>query len=101
VRHCIDAAHMLGARNVIGPIYSAVGRLWQPTPDERCRDIDLLVRQLRGLAHYAGEHGVVLCIEPLNRFETSLRSHAALGENASQRDKKKIGPRTHTDEHGY
>lgn len=72
VRHCIDAAHTLGARHVIGPLYSAVGRLWQPTPDERARDIDLLVSQLRTLAHDAGERGVVLCIEPLNRFETSL-----------------------------
>jgi D-psicose/D-tagatose/L-ribulose 3-epimerase len=72
VRHCIDAAHTLGARNVVGPIYSAVGRLWQPTPDERARDVDLLARQLRGLAEYAGDHGVVLCLEPLNRFETSL-----------------------------
>jgi D-psicose/D-tagatose/L-ribulose 3-epimerase len=72
VRHCIDAAHTLGAHNVIGPIYSAVGRLWQATPDERARDLDLLVAQLRGLAEYARERGVVLCIEPLNRFETSL-----------------------------
>jgi D-psicose/D-tagatose/L-ribulose 3-epimerase len=72
VRHCIDAARTLGARNVIGPIYSAVGRLWQPSADERARDVDLLARQLRGLACYAGEHDVVLCIEPLNRFETSL-----------------------------
>ena len=72
VRHCIEAAHTLGARNVVGPLYSAVGRLWQPTPDERARDVDLLVRQLRSLAQYAGDHGVVLCIEPLNRFETSL-----------------------------
>lgn len=62
----------LALATLIGPIYSAVGRLWQPTADERSRDIDLLVGQLRGLAHYAGEHGVVLCIEPLNRFETSL-----------------------------
>jgi D-psicose/D-tagatose/L-ribulose 3-epimerase len=72
VRHCIDAAHTLGARNVIGPLYSAVGRLWQPTADERARDVDLLVRQLGSLADYAGQRGVVLCIEPLNRFETSL-----------------------------
>jgi D-psicose/D-tagatose/L-ribulose 3-epimerase len=77
VRHCIDAAQTLGARNVVGPIYSAVGRLWQPSDDERRRDVDLLARQLRGLAHYAGEHGVVLCIEPLNRFETSLINLAA------------------------
>jgi D-psicose/D-tagatose/L-ribulose 3-epimerase len=72
VRHCIDAAQTLGARNVIGPLYSAVGRVWQPTPDERTREVELLVRQLRSLADYAGDRGVVLCIEPLNRFETSF-----------------------------
>jgi D-psicose/D-tagatose/L-ribulose 3-epimerase len=77
VRHCIDAAHTLSARHVVGPLYSAVGRLWQPTADERARDVDLLVDQLRSLAAYAGERGVVLCLEPLNRFETSLINLAA------------------------
>src|SRR5262249_9122712 len=77
VRHCIDAAHALGARNGIGPFYSAVGRLWLQTRDERARDVDLLVRQLRGLAEYAADRGVVLCVEPLNRFETSFLNLAA------------------------
>jgi len=72
VRHCIEAAHTLGGTNVIGPLYSAVGRTWQATPEERERDLELLVQQLRGLAEYADDHGVVLCIEPLNRFETSF-----------------------------
>ena len=72
VRHCIDAAHTLGADRVIGPIYSAVGRTWQATADERKRDLDLLVRQLGDLAKYAGDRGVWLGIEPLNRFETSF-----------------------------
>ena len=72
VRHCIDAAHVLGARNVLGPLYSAVGRTWQATDDEHRRDVDLLVNQLSNLARYAADHGVVLCIEPLNRFETSF-----------------------------
>lgn len=72
VRHCIDAAHTLGADRVIGPIYSAVGRTWQATDDERKRDLDLLVSQLRELAAYAGERGVWLGVEPLNRFETSF-----------------------------
>lgn len=72
IRQCIDAIQAVGGTNLVGPIYSAVGRVWQQTPDERARDIDLLVQQLSTLAHYAGDHGAVLCIEPLNRFETSL-----------------------------
>ena len=72
VRHCIDAAKTLGATNVIGPLYSAVGRTWQQTDDERKHDVDLLVRQLRELATYAGDRGVWLGVEPLNRFETSF-----------------------------
>ncbi len=72
VRHCIEAAHALGGTNVVGPLYSAVGRVWQATPEERERDMELLVVQLRSLAEYAADHGVVLCVEPLNRFETSF-----------------------------
>jgi D-psicose/D-tagatose/L-ribulose 3-epimerase len=72
VRHCVDAAHTLGAANVVGPLYSAVGRTWQSTDDERKRDTDLLVEQLSELSRYAGEKGVALCVEPLNRFETSF-----------------------------
>jgi D-psicose/D-tagatose/L-ribulose 3-epimerase len=77
VRHCVDIAHIVGATNVVGPLYSAVGRTWQATADERARDLDLLVEQLRPLAEYAGDHGVVLCLEPLNRFETSFLNLAA------------------------
>ena len=72
VRYCIESARALGATNLIGPMYSAVGRTWQQPADERERDMELLTGELRELATYAGEHGVVLCIEPLNRFETSF-----------------------------
>lgn len=72
LRHCIEAAHTMSAPNLVGPLYSAVGRTWQATPEERARDTDLLVKQLRELAQYAGDHGVTLCVEPLNRFETSF-----------------------------
>lgn len=77
VRHCIDAAQTLGAANVVGPLYSAVGRTWQQTADERRKDVDLLVRQLKDLAAYAGDRGVTLCVEPLNRFETSFMNLAS------------------------
>ena len=76
VRHCIDAAHTLGAQNVVGPLYSAVGRTWQSTEDERKRDTDLLVDQLKALSQHAGDQGVTLCVEPLNRFETSFMNLA-------------------------
>lgn len=72
LRAAIDAVAQLGGKTVAGPLYSAVGRCWQMTADERARDTDLLVQQLRALAEYAGDRGVVLCVEPLNRFETSF-----------------------------
>jgi D-psicose/D-tagatose/L-ribulose 3-epimerase len=77
VRHCIDAAKTIGAPNVVGPLYSAVGRTWQATADERKRDVDLLVRQLKELSVYAADRGVGLGVEPLNRFETSFLNLAS------------------------
>jgi D-psicose/D-tagatose/L-ribulose 3-epimerase len=77
IRGAIQATQKLGATNLVGPIYSAVGRTWAATSEERARDTDLLVNQLRLLAEFAGNHGVVLCIEPLNRFETSFLNLAA------------------------
>jgi len=72
IRDCIDANQAIGATNLVGPIYSAVGRTWQMTHDERKRLTDILVQNLKELSSYAGDHGVVMGIEPLNRFETSF-----------------------------
>ncbi len=72
LRHCVDAIRALGGTNVVGPLYSAVGRTWQQTAEERTHDLDVLVLQLNALARYAGDHGAVLGVEPLNRFETSF-----------------------------
>lgn len=77
LRSCIDDAERLGAPVVAGPFYSAVGRCWRQTPDERARDLDSLAETLRGLGAYAADHGVSLGIEPLNRFETSFLNTTA------------------------
>jgi D-psicose/D-tagatose/L-ribulose 3-epimerase len=69
---CIEAARLMGAANLVGPLYSAVGRTWQASAGERARDIDLLLENLAYLADFAAESGVTLCLEPLNRFETSF-----------------------------
>lgn len=77
VRESVDVADALGADRVVGPLYSAVGRTWRLSSSERERAIDRVVEQLRPLAGYAGDRGVTLCVEPLNRFETSVINTAA------------------------
>jgi D-psicose/D-tagatose/L-ribulose 3-epimerase len=72
IRDAIEATATLGATNLVGPIYSAVGRTWQQSADERAHDLDVLVENLGALAVHAQQFGVVLGIEPLNRFETSF-----------------------------
>jgi len=72
LRGCIDACQVLGATNLVGPLYSAVGRTWQQTPEDRAKDLDLLVDNLSELSEYAEGHGIRMGVEPLNRFETSF-----------------------------
>lgn len=72
LKGAIQATQTLGGKNLVGPLYSAVGRTWQSTPEERARDTDILVENLVELANFAADFDVVLCVEPLNRFETSF-----------------------------
>jgi D-psicose/D-tagatose/L-ribulose 3-epimerase len=72
LRECIEAADTLGASHVIGPMYAETGRTWETTADEREEELDLLSNQLLSLAQYADERDSILCIEPLNRYETSF-----------------------------
>ena len=77
LRSCIDVAQQLGSPTVAGPFYSAVGRCWRSTPADRERDVDEIARVLRSLGQYAADHGVVLGVETLNRFETSFLNTTA------------------------
>jgi D-psicose/D-tagatose/L-ribulose 3-epimerase len=77
LRSCIEVAQQLGSPTVAGPFYSAVGRCWRSSPAERERDVDEIARVLRSLGGYAADHGVVLGVETLNRFETSFLNTTA------------------------
>jgi len=70
--HCIDATAKMGGKVVGGPIYAAVGRTWQSTPEQRKIELERCAKNLREAGKYAEDRGVVLAIEPLNRFETSF-----------------------------
>ena len=76
IRSATDMAARAGARSLAGPIYSPVGKTWAMDSAERAAAIDRLVESLRPLADYAGERGVTLALEPLNRFETSFMNTA-------------------------
>jgi len=77
LKHCINTVNLLGGRNVVGPMYASVGRLWQQTQSERAKDVATLVNHLKTLSDYAETKEAVLCIEPLNRFETSFMNLAS------------------------
>ena len=72
LRTCVDTVVTLGEDIVCGPIYAPVGRTWLMGPDERAIVVSRIVAGLEPVADYAGERGVRLAVEPINRFETSV-----------------------------
>ena len=74
---CAVIAAALDAKMVGGPLYGApmvfAGRAPTPvTPEARKVKIDAVVSGLRQAAKRAADEGVVLGVEPLNRFETDI-----------------------------
>ena len=69
---CLEIASELGAGFVAGPMYSAVGKARLVAPEQRKVEWDLAVVNLRKVCRRAGEFGLDLAIETLNRFETDL-----------------------------
>ena len=86
VRGLIDAAVICGSEVVAGPAYGAVGKTPAADPAARQRERDLAAAELRPLAAYAGDHGVRLAMEALNRFETDLINVCLLYTSPSPRD---------------
>lgn len=71
-KHCVDVAGIVGARIVGGPMYTAVGRTWRLSADERRQYLRDYAENMKPVADAAGEAGVVLAVEALNRYETSF-----------------------------
>lgn len=73
----LDSCKAAGVESLIGPYHSALGYFSGagPTPDEWKWGVE----SMRQVADYAGKLGVMLGVEPLNRFETYLLNSAADG----------------------
>ncbi|MFN2178395.1 MAG: sugar phosphate isomerase/epimerase family protein [Candidatus Promineifilaceae bacterium] len=92
LKQAIEITQQVGGKNLVGPIYSAVGRKWKATPEERAADLDTLVPYLKELAAYAADHDVTLGVEPLNRFETSfINTHEQVIEVVDRVDHPNLG----------
>jgi D-psicose/D-tagatose/L-ribulose 3-epimerase len=72
VKGLIPVMKTLGSSILVGPMYSAVGRAGAETAAAKRQQWKLVQRHLRDLAGYAGDHGVTLGLEPLNRFESDF-----------------------------
>jgi D-psicose/D-tagatose/L-ribulose 3-epimerase len=69
---CISMASSIGSPTVCGPFYAQTGRVWRMSPGQRREAYAELRHNLQPVADRAREAGVILGVEPLNRYETSL-----------------------------
>ncbi|WP_433795639.1 sugar phosphate isomerase/epimerase family protein [Actinoplanes sp. CA-252034] len=72
LRTCVDNAAVLGAPCVGGPVYASVGRTWRMSAADRAACYAEFRERLAPVADYAGERGVSIGVEALNRYETSV-----------------------------
>jgi len=68
----IDQMVTLDARVLGGPVYSYVGRAEAYSTAEKKRQWKSVVKNLKIVTHYAVAHGKLVCVEPLNRFESDF-----------------------------
>jgi D-psicose/D-tagatose/L-ribulose 3-epimerase len=72
LRATLALCEQWGARLLVGPSYSAVGKRRHVPPEQRKLEWERAVIGLRRAGGMAADHGVTLAVEPLNRFETDL-----------------------------
>ncbi len=79
----IDSTHALGSKILIGPMYQALCAFTGAGPTEQ--EFSWAEEGLRAVAPHAEAAGVVLCLEPLNRFECHLLNTIEAGATFVQR----------------
>ena len=85
LERCVDLAAAVGSPLVAGPMYSATGKARLLSSEQRDQQRAWAVDSLRQAADYAGQSGVRLAIEPLNRFETDLVNTVQQGLDLCER----------------
>lgn len=69
---CIRIAKDMGSPIFTGPVYSAVGKTRIVSEEQKKQERDWCVENLKKAGEIAANCGVVIGVEPLNRFETDM-----------------------------
>jgi D-psicose/D-tagatose/L-ribulose 3-epimerase len=72
MKRLVDIAGVLSTDIVMGPLYSATGRADAVPAAEYKRHWRTVCAHLKTICDYAEAHGKMICLEPLNRFETDF-----------------------------
>jgi D-psicose/D-tagatose/L-ribulose 3-epimerase len=79
IKNLIDMAEALNSPYVAGPMYAATGRTRLASLDERRKQREYALHNLRILGEYAEKKHVKLALEPINRFETDFMNTVEQG----------------------
>ena len=72
ITKCLKTAEKTGAIAFSGPLFAGGGKTHLLSVDDKKREWDLAVEGLCEMADVARDCGTLLCIEPLNRYRTSV-----------------------------
>jgi len=69
---CIKLAEQMESPIFTGPVYSAVGKTRLVSEEQKKQERNWCIENLQKVGQIAADHGVVIGVEPLNRFETDM-----------------------------
>jgi D-psicose/D-tagatose/L-ribulose 3-epimerase len=72
ILQCLDLCNEWNAKFLAGPMYSAVGKARMVSPKQKKLEWDRAVTNIHKVSKLAGERGLEIALEPLNRFESDL-----------------------------
>jgi len=72
IKECIEIAKFMESPIFSGPVYSAVGKTRFISDDQKKRERDWCIENLLKVSKIADDCGIIVGVEPLNRFETDM-----------------------------
>jgi D-psicose/D-tagatose/L-ribulose 3-epimerase len=72
LNQCFDLCNAWDSKFLAGPMYSAVGKARMLSPEDRKIEWNRAVDNIHKVCVTAATHGLMIALEPLNRFESDL-----------------------------